>query len=264
MKLFSIFGNPVAHSISPLLHNSAIKNLNLNACYIKTFLQDGDEIINKFKLLKLSGANVTVPHKENASKLCDDISELAHEIGAVNTLVSQDNSVIGYNTDAPGFYRSIQSFEGIKTALILGAGGTAKAISFILNKNGIKTTVLNRSEIRLSLFDKNNFETFTWENFIVKDFDIIINTTPAGLKDDNLPLRKQTLFELMHRARYAFDVVYGKITPFLQLANRCDIPHKDGKDMLLHQASIAFNLFYNNKYDLNEIEAYMKLSMNLA
>jgi len=227
-------------------------------------LQNGDEIIDKFKSLKLSGANVTVPHKENAYKLCDDTSELAKEIGAVNTLVLEKNRVIGYNTDALGFYRSIQSFGDIKTALILGAGGTAKAISYILNKNSIKTTILNRSEKRLGAFDKNNFETFTWDNFIPRDFDIIINTTPAGLKDRNLPLDEQILLKLMERAKYAFDVVYGKFTPFLELANKYELPYKDGKDMLLHQASIAFNLFYKNKFDLDKIERFMKNSINLS
>ncbi len=188
---------------------------------------------------------------------------MAKEIGAVNTLVLERNRVVGYNTDALGFYRSIQSFNEIKTALVLGAGGTAKAISFILNKHKIKTTILNRSQKRLDIFIKNGFETFCWDNFSIKNFDIIINTTPAGLKDENLPLEKQLLSKLMARANYAFDVIYGKTTPFLALADKNKLSYKDGKDMLLHQASIAFNLFYNKKFDLDIIENYMKKAMDL-
>jgi len=206
---------------------------------------------------------VTVPHKEYAFDLCDEVQGIAQKIGAVNTLVTKKDKVVGYNTDAPGFFRSIESFKEINSALILGAGGTAKAISFILNENSIKTTILNRSKNRLVFFEQAGFENFCWDNFIFNNFDIIINTTPAGLKDENLPLEEKLLSDLMGRSKYAFDVVYGKNTPFLKLAKQNSLLSKDGSDMLLHQASIAFNLFYKNAYDLNIIENYMKKSMYL-
>ncbi len=246
------------------MHNSAIKSLGLNACYIRTPIIDGNGIIDTFKALKLDGANVTVPHKESAYKLCDKLSEIATNIGAVNTLVKKEDKIVGFNTDAPGFYRSIESFDNIKTALILGAGGTAKAISYILNLHEIKTTILNRSKERLDIFSKNGFETFCWEDFEKKEYDIIINTTTAGLKDEIFPLDEYLLCELMDSARYAFDVIYGKTTPFLKLANIKKLLFKDGSDMLLHQASIAFNLFYDKRFELDEIENFMIKVMNLS
>jgi len=245
------------------LHNNAIENLNLDACYTRTLLIDSKEIISTYKNLKLSGANVTVPHKEYAFNLCDEVHGIAQKIGAVNTLITKKDKIVGSNTDAPGFFRSIESFKGINSALILGAGGTAKAISFILNSNAIKTTILNRSQKRLDSFKKAGFECYTWDNFQFDRFDIIINTTPAGLNNEILPLDKVLLSNLMSKSKYAFDVIYGKNTPFLKLAKQNSLLSKDGSDMLLHQASIAFNQFFENIYDLDIIENYMKKSFFL-
>ncbi len=224
---------------------------------------DSKKIISTYKNIKLSGANVTVPHKEYAFNLCDEVQGIAQKIGAVNTLVTKKGKIIGLNTDASGFYRSIESFKDIKSALILGAGGTAKAISFILNENSIRTTILNRSKDRLDFFEKAGFENFSWDNFEIKKFDIIINTTSAGLKDETFPLDKAVLSNLMSKSKYAFDVVYGRNTPFLKLAKQNSLLSKDGSDMLLHQASIAFNHFFGNIYDLDIIENYMKKSFFL-
>ncbi len=245
------------------MHNSVIESLGLNACYTRTKLNDGNKIIDTFKRLKLDGANVTVPHKEHAFKLCHKVEGIAEKIGAVNTLVNIKNQIIGYNTDAPGFLESIKSFSNIKSALILGAGGTAKAIAFILQENHVQTTILNRSEQRLEFFQNNGFKTFTWKNFDLSRFDLIINTTPAGLNNDDLPLHVELLNPLMSQSKYAFDVVYGRITPFIKLACKNSLKCKDGSDMLLFQAVLAFNLFYQNRYKTDIIKKEMTKIFNL-
>ncbi len=258
MKLFTIFGNPVAHSISPMLHNSAIKELGLDACYIRYALENGEKIADKFNSLKLSGANVTVPHKEWAYQKCDEVRGLAKDIKAVNTLVKKEGKIVGYNTDAPGFYKSIENFKNLEKVLILGAGGTTKAISYILREEGKEVTILNRSEKRLEFYKKEGFRVFSWNGFKVEDYDLIVNATSAGLKDDNLPLQKEMLSSLMKKAKYAFDVIYGKDTPFLKLANENSLTCKDGRDMLLNQAVLAFSLFYDEKISLKSIEESMR------
>jgi len=232
--------------------------LKFNACYTKTFLEDGKQIISTFKKLKLDGANVTVPHKEYAFDLCDETKGIADKIGAVNTLVKESGKIVGYNTDAPGFFESIKSFSNINNALILGAGGTSKAIAFILNDHDIRTTILNRTEQRLGFFKSNGFDVFTWKDFKTDNYDLIINTTPAGLKDENLPLDKELLDCLMKKSYYAFDVIYGRITPFIKLAQKNYLICKDGSDMLLFQAVFAFNLFYKNQLKRDEIEKEMR------
>lgn len=263
MKLFSIFGNPVSHSISPKMHNITINDLNLDACYIRTCIEDPSTLMDTFHAIKLDGANVTVPHKEVALFQSDTVDSFASMIGAVNTLVKKGDKVIGYNTDAPGFYKAIESFGKINNALIIGAGGTAKAIATILRDKNIHPTILNRSKNRIDFFLNNDFEAYDWESFDIAKFDLIINTTSAGLSDETLPLQENILSALMKNAKFAFDVIYNKPTPFLQLAHKNNLTCKDGADMLLYQGVLAFNLFFDNKFNLTQIETSMRKAFKL-
>ncbi|MDR1975883.1 MAG: shikimate dehydrogenase [Campylobacteraceae bacterium] len=256
MKHFCVIGNPIEHSISPALHNAAFKAFGIEAVYEKMLLEDGAQLKESFA--SLDGANVTVPHKEAAFKICDEIRGIAAQIEAVNTVVKKNGKLIGFNTDAEGFFESIKEFGNITNALILGAGGAAKAIAFILKQNGIKPTVLNRGFERLEFFQKRGFETFSWENFAPKRYDLIINTTSAGLKEDALPAPKELLDEVFKNARFGFDAIYGKNTPFLKLCREAGLTYKDGKDMLLYQAVLAFNLFFDNAYDNAKIAEVMR------
>ncbi len=256
-KKFTIFGNPVKHSLSPKMHTYAIEGLNLDATYTKTLLEDGKKLKELF-LKNFDGASVTIPHKEIAFELCDEVDDLAKSIKAVNTLIKKDNKMVGYNTDATGFYRSIKEFEGIKSALILGAGGSAKAISTILKTNQISCSILNRSSERLKHFKNLGFETFTWDDLFKKNFDLIINTTSAGLNDSSLPCPKDIMYDIFSNAKYAIDIIYNINTPFLQLAKKFNLKNKDGSDMLLYQGIEAFNLFYDNRFSYDIIEKFMK------
>ncbi len=266
MKIFAVFGNPISHSVSPRLHNLALGELGLSreALYTRYELSDGSRLISKFKELKLSGANVTVPHKEAALAQCDVADETAAKIGSVNTLVSRSGKIYGYNTDAPGFSRAIGSFGQINSALVLGAGGTARAVAYALKSRSVRVCVLNRSEGRLVNFAE--FEKFSWENFGEfkgGKFDLVINTTLAGLKDENLPAPLEILRLLFAKAKFAFDVIYGKKTPFLNLAAASGLACKDGSEMLLFQAVKALNLFFEDSLDEAKIEASMRKALAL-
>ncbi|MDO5046335.1 shikimate dehydrogenase [Campylobacter sp.] len=256
MKFFTVFGNPISHSVSPRLHNLALREMGLEGIYTRYRLEDGSNLIQKFKELKLDGANITVPHKEIALSQCDVVEENALKIGSINTIVLKNGEIYGYNTDAPGFLRAIKNFGEIRSALILGAGGTAKAIANALNSIGVRVTVLNRSQSRLE--NLGEFEKFTWDKFEISDFDLVVNTTSAGLDDESLPAPKEILEQTLKRAKFAFDVIYNKPTPFLTLAVSLGITCKNGADMLLHQAVLALNLFYSNELDESEIEASMR------
>ena len=254
-KKFTIFGDPVEHSISPTMHTFAIDGLGVDASYTKTHLEGACRLRTIF-LESFDGANVTVPHKEAAFGQCDAVRGIAQEIGAVNTLINEDGHMIGYNTDAEGFYRSLLDFGEIKSALILGAGGTSKALSFILNAKGIEVTILNRSSKRLKEF--KNFKTFDWEHYESAYHDIIINTTSAGLEEENLPAPEAIMIDILSHTKYAIDVIYNKETPFLKMAKSYDLPTKDGADMLLYQGILAFNLFYHDRFSFEEILPFMK------
>ena len=267
MMVFAVFGNPISHSVSPRLHNLALGELGLSreALYTRYELADGSQLISKFKELKLSGANVTVPHKEAALAQCDVADETAIKIGSVNTLVSRGGKIYGYNTDAPGFLRAIERFGQINSALVLGAGGTAKAVAYALKSRGMRVCVLNRSEGRLANFAE--YENFSWANFAEfkgGKFDLVVNTTSAGLKDENLPAPTELLRPIFDEAKFAFDVIYGKKTPFLNLAAASRLAHKDGSEMLLFQAILALNLFFDDSLDEAKIQAAMQKVLRLG
>lgn len=242
---FAVIGNPIAHSLSPILHNYAFSTLGIPAFYGRYLLSNHQSFYH-LRSLHLSGANITVPFKEVAFNSCDATFGIAKHIGAVNTIVFENGKMLGYNTDALGFYRCIESLAP-KNALIIGAGGSAKAVAHILRQEGIPPTLINRSKERLENF--KDFTCATFEEFSPKDaYDIIINTTPAGLTSNTLPLEQEKLSLLLTNAHLAFDLVYGHQTPFLTLAKSLNIATLDGKSMLIQQAILAFEIFMHSKH----------------
>jgi len=263
MQLFAIFGDPVSHSRSPLMHNCVFKHLNYKACYTRVHLKDGSKLRERFFALGLSGANITVPHKEAAYNACDEIRGFAKEVGVVNTIINENGRLIGYNTDADGFMYAISEFKNIKNILILGAGGTAKALSARFKQEGMYVSVLNRSEKRLTYFKNLGCDTYSWEDFKLKNYDLVVNTTSAGLKGDELPAPFKLIDEILTSTKFVADAIYGKLTPFLKLAKEHNIQYKDGADMLLGQGILANELFTQHKLRQEDIKKYMQKSFQL-
>ncbi len=255
---FAIFGNPVEHSMSPKMHNCAFIELGINSVYYKILLEDGTKLKEIFLEEGLKGANITVPHKEAAYSACDKLDDFAKKVGAVNTIVKKDGLLYGYNTDAPGFLKSIEKFDNIKSILILGAGGTVQSTSDILRDAGYDITILNRSQSRLDYFDKKGFKTYTHDSFNPDKYDLIVNMTSAGLSDLNYPAPKEILEQILPDAKAVVDIIYGKDTPFLKLAKEYNLPTVDGKEMLLQQGVLAFDYFTNHTQDLEKAEAIMR------
>ncbi|MFA5501063.1 MAG: shikimate dehydrogenase [Sulfurovaceae bacterium] len=256
-ELFAIFGNPVSHSKSPLMHNFAFYLLGYNGCYGRYLLEDGQRLRKTFLSLGLSGANITVPHKEAAFEACDWCDEFANKVKAVNTIVLRDGKLHGYNTDGPGFLKAIDS--STKTILLLGAGGTAMSTSILLREAGYRVAILNRTPERLVPFIQNGFECYDYETLPPNaSFNLIANMTSAGLQDDNLPAPISILQPLINNAKSCIDVIYGKDTPFLKLAKQANKPTQDGSAMLLNQGVLAFDYFTDHKFTLDQIEQAMK------
>jgi len=248
LKFFGVFGNPVKHSKSPFLHNYVFlqksKELGFLGIYRRILLQNPELLRSEFMSLNLSGANITLPFKETAFLQCDEVSGIAKEIGTCNTWVRKNGRIIGYNTDAEGFYTCIRDYE-ITNVLIIGAGGAARAIAIALKTHKIPTTVINRSVHKLDFFIKNGFECALIGDFRADSngYDLIINATSAGLESANLPCEKSLLLTLFTNAKYAIDIIYGVNTPFLTLAKDKHLATQDGRDMLVYQAVFAFRLF---------------------
>ncbi len=289
MKLYAVFGNPISHSKSPYLHNFTFEKLGIDARYVRYKLDDAKHFRELFFELGLSGANITVPFKEILLESCDEVVGIAQKIGAINTIVRRGERLLGHNTDAFGFYRNIER-EKLKTALIIGAGGSAKAIAVILKERGISVCVINRSEKRLEFFRQNGFECAEFGEFYGRfkgkssvnrvdfvanrgyveanrtsfganrsanpQYDLIINATSSSISDE-LPLDSAILGELFKSAKIAFDLMYGKKCPFLELAKKCGgkrggkkcaIRTIDGANMLLYQAIEASSLFLDKPF----------------
>ena len=253
-KKFTIFWNPIKHSKSPGMYNRLFKKLDIDADYSMTNLLDWDIIKEEFLSWDFLWANITVPHKEIAFKQADEVRWIARKIWAVNTYIRDNWKVIAYNTDAPWFFRAIEEFIWINSVLIIWAWGTSKAIATILIENNINVTILNRSENRLGFFNDIWCETYTWDTFENKNYDLIVNATSAGLNDDNYPAPIDILKNIIQNTKYCFDCIYWKATPFLDLSRKMNKITKDWEDMLLYQAVIAFEIFTWKKLNLELID----------
>ncbi len=255
---FAIFGDPVEHSKSPQMHNAGFKKIALDANYEINHLKDGKKLKSVFLANNFKGANITVPHKEEAYKQADEVIGIAKEIGAVNTYVKENKKILAYNTDAPGFLKAIKYFGDLEKVLIIGAGGTARAIAIALKHENKEVYILNRSKDKLEFFKKQGMITYTWDSFRMDNFDLVVNSTSAGLKDDLYPCNKTRLENIFLNSTNAFDCIYGKETPFLKLAKIEGLKTKDGEDMLLYQGVLAFELFTKEKASSELIESMRK------
>ncbi|MCR6578852.1 shikimate dehydrogenase [Campylobacter insulaenigrae] len=259
MKFFSVIGNPIMHSISPRMHNNAILFFNEEAIYTRFHLQnplDLKRVVGFF-----DGVNITVPFKEYAFEIADIKDEYVCKIKSCNVLINKNNKIYAHNTDYLGFLKSIEEFKDIKSALILGAGGTSKSIAHALKSKNIEVKIANRSQDRFVNF--LDFNCCLYEDLIAHEiFDIIINTTSAGLNDEQMACDKKILISLFKNSKYAYDVIYGKTTAFLQLASNCGLKIKDGKNMLLWQGVYAFELFFEN-HNIEEICKAMEEALQI-
>jgi shikimate dehydrogenase len=248
-KITGIFGYPIGHTLSPLMHNAAFKTLGLDTAYVafKVLPEDLPYAIQAIRSLNLLGVNITVPHKEKVIPLLDKIDKEAAFIGAVNTVTNSEGILTGYNTDGRGFISSL-SEEGIsidgKDIVIIGAGGASRAISYYLSEGASRLSlfdidkpkaeklVTDLKEIRNNVFLLEKIED------IAKP-DIVINATPLGLKpDDPLPLNPDSIVPEM----IICDLVYKK-TDFLKEAEKKGAKNLNGSGMLLWQGVLAFELW---------------------
>lgn len=259
MKKFAVLGHPIKHSLSPRLHNLALKAFNLEGFYSRFDLLDEKELLPSINKLALNACNITLPYKKAAFLASHYQDELCKNIGSSNTLIKRKEKFYAYNTDILGFLKAIENYN-FQKALIIGAGGTAQALAYALARQGKDFSILNRSKKEGNFFT-NNF--FTYENFQIANYDFLINTTPNGLVNQALPAPEEIIFPLFEEANFAFDAIYGTESPFLKKAKEKNFIHQDGSLMLLYQAAYAFNLFYDNNFELEAIIQAMQAAFTL-
>ena len=256
MKKFFVIGNPIEHSLSPMLHNYWIKNNGIDANYEKQKLNENElkEFISQIRERKISGINVTVPFKKTVIPYLDKLSLEAQSTQSVNTIYLKDKKVIGHNTDIIGFETSIKKSKydlNNKEILILGAGGVVPSIIFALNKMKVsKIKISNRTKKKAQDLEKSfkNIEIVEWGE--TPNFDMIINATSLGLKKEdkiNLDL------SLTSKNKFFYDIIYNpQETNFLKIGKKLGNETLNGKLMFIYQALSAFNIWHGIKPDINE------------
>jgi len=183
-RLFGVMGNPIGHTLSPVMHNAAFAETGVNAVYLAFETTDADGCLQGIRSFGMKGMSVTIPHKSSVIPHLDAVDETAKRIGAVNTIVNREGRLYGFNTDAIGALKALEDRMDLpgKTGLIIGAGGAARAIGFALKQKGVHVTIANRSTERgahLARFLGCAFSPLDGIGGIHPD--LLVQTTPVGM-----------------------------------------------------------------------------------
>ncbi len=255
MRKYLVIGNPIEHSLSPLLHNFWIKKYNINALYKKQLLEKNDveKVISEVRASKLHGINVTVPFKNTVIPFLDKLSDTAQETQSVNTIFKSQNKLVGDNTDVYGFSEAIKltNFNPVnKKALILGAGGVVPSVLLALRKMGVDQITLSNRTKEKAINIKKSFpflKVINWGETIKSD--LIINATSIGIKQNEEIKLDYTKLD----GKLFYDVIYNPPkTKFLENAKKSGKKTENGKNMFIYQAMKAFQTWHGIRPEINE------------
>jgi shikimate dehydrogenase len=262
-QVVGIIGDPVAHSLSPAMHNAAFRALNLGFVYVPFHVRPAQlrAAVAGVRALGIAGINVTVPHKERVMRFLDSVSETGQRAGAVNTIVHRDGRLHGENTDVTGFLRALDEVKfRVRGAhvLMIGAGGSARAVLAALEEGHAATvTIANRTvrraqqlvrycaaaEMQVAATGLTSLE----DAALLSSVDLVVNASSVGLRGERFfPLG----YAATPRNCLFFDLLYGRPTDFLKAAGRARRRTVDGTGMLLHQGAAAFTLWTGRRAPL--------------
>jgi 3-dehydroquinate dehydratase/shikimate dehydrogenase len=244
-RVYGVIGNPIAHSLSPVMQNAGFQKRGINAIYLPFLVRNLKDFVKAIRPLEIDGFSVTLPHKEEMLKYLDDCDPLAEAIGAVNTVVvRKDGTLHGYNTDYVGILGTLEHRIALKNSrvLILGAGGAARAVAFALARAGADIFIFSRrwrpaKELARTAGGQALREAALSHDF----FDVIVNCTPVGMHPwvQDSPLEAREL-----NCRLVFDTIYRpRQTKLLQLAAQRGIETVSGVDMFVAQGKAQWELW---------------------
>ena len=257
-RLTALFGDPIAHSVSPAMHNAAFRHSDLNFTYLAFRVTESglEAALEAVRALNIRGINLTIPHKTAALPLLDEVTESARRVGAVNTIVNDDGRLKGHNTDASGFLAALRGHGFIsagRKAVVLGAGGAARAVVFALRDSGAAVTVLNRTPAKAA-------ELAAATGAIAGDLgessvstaldgaELLVNATSVGLYPESevSPLAGYRLKPSLT----VMDTIYRpRRTRLLADAQAAGCQVIDGLDMLVAQGAESFELWTGRSPD---------------
>jgi len=273
-RLAAVVANPIKHSISPFIHNSAFEATNTNGVYLAWEVDAAElaETVANIRRYQMYGINLSMPYKEQVIPYLDQLSAEACLIGAVNTVVNREGTLIGYNTDGKGFFKSLPSFKiSRKRLVLLGAGGAAKAIlaqaildgvsqiSIFVRSSSIEKTrpylekIQNATGFRVDLFALEDVQDLQDS---ITQADLLVNATSVGMDGSSQPI--PTSIILPEKLLVA-DVIYQPFeTPFLKWAKNQGNQSINGLGMLLYQAAEAFELWTGKEMPTDQIWELLK------
>ena len=262
-SFLALIGNPVSHSLSPIMQNAAIQYLGLDLIYmaIPCENEDLEIVVNSLKKMNCKGLNITIPFKQKVFEICSEISPVAKKVKAINTLKLTDNKDwIGTNTDIDGFIYPLKKLNLVKkSSLILGSGGAARSvIQGLIELKLSKITIISRKKNSLNELItnfKNDIEiegllsTNTEIDNLIKDADLIINTTPVGMinakNDVEIPFG-ESFWNSINSKTIVYDLIYNPSpTPFLKFCDKKGCMTIDGTQMLIAQGAKSLSYWTN-------------------
>lgn len=255
--IFGLLGYPVKHSFSPAMHNAAFEYLKINARYerFEKRPQDLADFLETLAKQNICGLNVTIPYKEKVLGFVklDQESFYAGQLKAINTIVVENGTLKGFNTDKPGFSKHLkEKFDPVnKKTAILGAGGAARAVAYVLAESKSKDITIydideNKAYAIVELI-KEIFPNFditavkNIEDLNIKEKDLLVNATPIGMKKNDPCLIKE---EMLHKNLFIYDLIYNPPeTKLLTAAKKTGVKYSNGLGMLLYQGALSFTHF---------------------
>jgi shikimate dehydrogenase len=240
--VYAVIGDPVAHSLSPAMHNRALAARGLPGVYVGFHVTDLPAAIAGICALGIRGVSVTLPHKVAVMALLDDIDDTARAIGAVNTIVNDAGGLKGTNTDGTGALKALETATrvGGRRTVVLGAGGAARAVAWALSRAGAKVALFNRTDDKAAALARQlGLEWGRMDELAGWDAEILVNTTPVGMAPDiaALPVPEAVLKPAM----VVMDIVYNPLeTALLSAARRRGCTTVDGAHMLVFQGAAQF------------------------
>lgn len=275
-KLLGVMGHPIAHSFSPAIHNAALNYAGLDYAYLPLDVpkESLTSTIKWIRTLNFRGFNVTIPHKNKILPLLDEVSEEAKKVGAVNTVIRERGKLIGYNTDIVGFVAGLKeagfNADG-KNALIIGAGGAARAVISGLAAEKIKNIAIAARNIEKAEILANDFKTSAnifCHDLASEDYkkeqaraDIVVNTTPLGMYP-NIDAMPPVDFLILKNDALIYDIIYTpEETKLLSEAKKRNLKTQNGETMLVEQGAAAFRLWTGEEPNIELMKKTLKESL---
>jgi len=263
-QLYGVLGNPVRHSLSPIIHNGAFQRMGLNAVYLAFEVKNLEEAVRGIKGLGIRGVSVTLPFKTQIIPFLDRLEEVAGKIQAVNTIRQEGGKLIGYNTDWSGALGALEGKIELtgKRVFLLGAGGAARAIAFGLKERGCRVFIGSRSPKKAAALAEELGVVHRPLPVAGRlDADVLVNATSAGMSpnDEESPVPK----EVLDKEMTVMDIVYKPLrTKLLREAEERGCRTIDGLEMLARQGAAQVEIWTGRKPEIGEIKEDLRRALN--